>query len=89
MIRRLCIQSFPFSKIGCSSIAIANCVGTRRRVQGMVQKRRDRNLRLSEFGISDVLLPQDLLGGQLTQSTAEFDSFTSPAALVGESGSAD
>ena len=24
MIRHLCIQSFSFSKIGCSSIAIAN-----------------------------------------------------------------
>jgi hypothetical protein len=44
----------------------------------MVQKRRNRNLRLSEFGINDILLPQDLLGGQSTislQSRGEFDSF--------------
>jgi hypothetical protein len=57
----------------------------------MVQKRRNRNLRLSEFGINDVLLPQDLLGGRSTislQSTGELDPFTSPAALVGESGGA-
>ena len=32
------------------------CVGTRRRVQCIVQKRLNRNLRLSEFGINDVLL---------------------------------
>jgi hypothetical protein len=38
------------------------CVGTQRRVQCMVQKRRNRNLRLSEFGINDVLLPQDPSG---------------------------
>ena len=88
MIRHLCIQSFSFSKIGVRA-SLSKCVGTRRRVQCMVQKRRNRNLRLSEFGINDLLLPQDLLGGQSTvslQSTGEFDSFTSPAALVGESG---
>src|SRR6202022_280089 len=58
----------------CASIAI---VGTQRCRQCMVQKRRNRNLRLSEFGINDVLLPQDLLGGKSTislQSAGEFDS---------------
>jgi len=56
------------------------------RVHCVVQKRRNRNLRLSEFGVNDVLLPQDLLDGPSTislQSTEEFGSFISPAALVG------
>jgi len=88
MIRHLCIQSFSFSKIGVRA-SLSQMRRNRRRVQCMVQKRRNRNLRLSEFGINDVLLPQDLLGGQFTislQSRGEFDSFTSLAALVGESG---
>jgi len=70
MIRHLCIQSFSFRR-SVFEHRYRKCVGTRRRVQCMVQKRRNRNLRLSEFGISDVLLPQDLLGGQFTQSTGE------------------
>jgi hypothetical protein len=53
MIRHLCIQSFPFSKIGCSSIAIANWVGTRRRVQSMVQKRRCRVSRGASFDLPE------------------------------------
>ena len=64
MIRRLCIQSFSSWKIVFEH-RYRKCVGTRRRVQCMVQKRRNRNLRLSEFGINDVLLPQDLLASIL------------------------
>ena len=51
MIGRLCIQSFSSSKIVFEH-RYRKCVGTRRRVQCMVQKRRNRNLRLSEFGIT-------------------------------------
>src|ERR1700730_13300280 len=42
LIRHLCIQSFSFSKIGVRA-SLSKCVGTRRRVQCMVQKRRNRN----------------------------------------------
>ena len=54
MIRHLCIQSFFRRSV--FEHRYRKCVETRRRVQCMVQKRLNRNLRLSEFGINDVLL---------------------------------
>jgi hypothetical protein len=62
MIRHLCIQSFSFSKIGVrASLSKMRRNPATRTMH--VQKRRNRNLRLSEFGINDGLLPQDLLAG--------------------------
>jgi hypothetical protein len=58
MIRHLCIQSFSFSKVGVRA-SQSKMRRNRRRVQCMVQKRRNRNLRLSEFGVASRMLSPD------------------------------